>query len=765
MANNDENIIKKINEQKIELNKWKIYLASNISKNTYKKDYLLLVEEEWIRNYQKKILDKEINDKNKKDIIKDYQKCSDINNDKLMDVYSDEKINLSKLKKVSVLNYTTWKSIQKEAGKTTPTKLVSTFCNKILIITLNKTNYCFFFFDLNNQLRQGYIKINDIYADIIINQLQYKSIYFILGYEKEIKNSNKYIKEGKLTIPTDKINIEAKNKFEILIFSYEKKKEEKNMNYNDIIKDEREKKEKQKNNIIVINPNTKKQVNLNNNQSTNPNNTQNNNQNNQNNQKDIQISNKIIDKFQTSMESRGRLNSRYAVPLPANDIYKEIEHIKEQAKEKKRKEEEERKRKEEEERKRKEEEEKKSKVNVVDIKQGEKKKEIINKLNPQTYIVPSSKQKIYKEFNNEKNLTKSTREINTYEKIEVYTPGLIGLLNVGATCYMNSTLQCFSNIMTLREILLNEKIYNYIENNKTTKKLSFEFAEVLNNLWKNIKNSYYAPQNFKEIISEMNPLFKGVAANDPKDLILFLLETMHNELNQPQPELLKTIKNTVPDQRDFNAVFSDFIFFYLSKNKSIISDEFYGFSNNMVTCSCCSTTTHNVQVVNILFMPLEEVRLYMGYNTNYVGINDCFEYYEKIDVLPDYYCNYCRNSNNVYSKNKMVYAPKNLIINLNRGRGIEFNVNIKFDEYLDIKKYVFAFDSPFYYELTGVVCHFGSNDMGGHFIAFCKNSNTCEWYKFNDQMVTKCTFNDVTKSGMPYVLFYSYIQVDDELTD
>ena len=443
----------------------------------------------------------------------------------------------------------------------------------------------------------------------------------------------------------------------------------------------------------------------------------------------------------------------------------EEEKKKKEEEEKKRKLEEERKRKEEEERKRKEEEERKSKVNVVDIKQGEKKKEIINKLNPQTYIVPSSKQKIYKEFNNEKNLTKSTREINTYEKIEVYTPGLIGLLNVGATCYMNSTLQCFSNIMTLREILLNEKIYNYIENNKTTKKLSFEFAEVLNNLWKNIKNSYYAPQNFKEIISEMNPLFKGVAANDPKDLILFLLETMHNELNQPQPELLKTIKNTVPDQRDFNAVFSDFIFFYLSKNKSIISDEFYGFSNNMVTCSCCSTTTHNVQVVNILFMPLEEVRLYMGYNTNYVGINDCFEYYEKIDVLPDYYCNYCRNSNNVYSKNKMVYAPKNLIINLNRGRGIEFNVNIKFDEYLDIKKYVFAFDSPFYYELTGVVCHFGSNDMGGHFIAFCKNSNTCEWYKFNDQMVTKCTFNDVTKSGMPYVLFYSYIQVDDELTD
>ena len=31
----------------------------------------------------------------------------------------------------------------------------------------------------------------------------------------------------------------------------------------------------------------------------------------------------------------------------------------------------------------------------------------------------------------------------------------------------------------------------------------------------------------------MNPLFKGIQANDSKDLILFLLETMYNELNKP----------------------------------------------------------------------------------------------------------------------------------------------------------------------------------------------------------------------------------------
>ena len=40
----------------------------------------------------------------------------------------------------------------------------------------------------------------------------------------------------------------------------------------------------------------------------------------------------------------------------------------------------------------------------------------------------------------------------------------------------------------------------------------------------------YAPYDFKEILGEKNPLFKGVAANDSKDLILFLEEELSNDL-------------------------------------------------------------------------------------------------------------------------------------------------------------------------------------------------------------------------------------------
>ena len=70
-----------------------------------------------------------------------------------------------------------------------------------------------------------------------------------------------------------------------------------------------------------------------------------------------------------------------------------------------------------------------------------------------------------------------------------------------------------------------------LKKNKENNRLSFALAEVIKNLWVNLDKRFYPPENFKNVISEINPIFKGRAANDPKDLILFLLENIHNELN------------------------------------------------------------------------------------------------------------------------------------------------------------------------------------------------------------------------------------------
>jgi len=374
---------------------------------------------------------------------------------------------------------------------------------------------------------------------------------------------------------------------------------------------------------------------------------------------------------------------------------------------------------------------------------------------------------INKENNNKQNLI-SLKKSNNYSKLESmktldddddddlnkdYIPGLIGLQNIGATCYMNATLQCFSNVARFREGILK------LKNNYSNKNLSHSLKNVLTNLWKNNKIKYYAPYDFKNLISEMNPLFKGIAANDSKDLILFILEKIHKELN-----IKKGIEPGQGEENNtyFLSVFNAFVNYYESCNESIVSKEFYGYFVSIMKCGHCNITTYNVQIMNILFFPLEKVRIYTKTPYNFVTIEDCFKQYEELELLSgsdQIYCTHCKQVANGYNQNKIIISPRTLIINLNRGKGLEFKVGIKFKEYLDIKKYLLMSDkSPSYYELVGVISHFGENNMGGHFIAYCKNSYDNKWYKFNDAIVTESSFQEASSIGLPYVLYYSYVK-------
>ena len=361
------------------------------------------------------------------------------------------------------------------------------------------------------------------------------------------------------------------------------------------------------------------------------------------------------------------------------------------------------------------------------------------------------------ETNNSK-VTRTKRKSKTIKylgcPLSLPPEGVVGLQNVGATCYMNAALQCFSNIERLRGYFLNNKS----KIKKKENKLSSSLLTIFENLWEESNITYYVPQEFKDVISEMNPLFKGIQANDTKDLILFILETIHNELN----EINNSINgNNSVNPLDYNSVLVNFSIYFRKNYNSIISNLFYGMNNSMMNCCTCRRTLHNVQCFNILIFPLEEVRKYKGYNQNMVNIYDCFDYNEKQDFMGgenQISCNYCNRMSNSINQTKIIISPNILIINLNRGRGLMYDIKLNFSEVLEIKKYIFYSASPHYYELIGVVSHLDGSDMSGHFIAFCKNSENCKWYKFNDAIVTESNIYEVLNFGVPYVLFYNYVK-------
>ena len=357
----------------------------------------------------------------------------------------------------------------------------------------------------------------------------------------------------------------------------------------------------------------------------------------------------------------------------------------------------------------------------------------------------------------------------------------IGLTNIGATCYMNSTLQCFCHI---------EKFVNFFKCssqvlNNQKDNLTSSFKLLIDNLWPNDYDptvKYYAPEEFKNKISKMNDLFAGIAANDSKDLVNFIIMTLHEELNKA--EKIQENNNYIPniDQTNKISIFQNFTQDFTKRNISIISDLFYAINCNITKCGLCNTEIYNFQIYFFLIFPLEEVRKFKNecnnynqfnqfnpfnfqnnfINNNEVNMTDCFNYNQKVNFMTgenSMYCNRCRTNCDCRMWTYLVTGPEILIIILNRGKGIEFNIKIYFEENLDLSNYIEYKNTGCNYKLIGVITHIGESSMSGHFIAYCRDPINNDWYKYNDAIVNKVENfqNEVINFAMPYLLFYQKV--------
>ena len=344
----------------------------------------------------------------------------------------------------------------------------------------------------------------------------------------------------------------------------------------------------------------------------------------------------------------------------------------------------------------------------------------------------------------------------SFTHIEQISPFRLGLDNIGATCYMNATLQCLCNIVQLQNYFLNN---NQIFQNSHAN-LSKAFCNVLQNLYNFKKNKKsFAPNNFKNIIGDMNNLFKGIAANDSKDLILFIYEKIHEELNSPN--------NYNNVEQNISLELQLFRQNYYSNNSSIIEKTFYFEQETINQCNKCKNKIINYNIQNIIIFPLEKIRLNLlkVYPNGFpcVYLDECFAQIslsELMDGVNSIYCNNCGKNSSALYTTKMHTCPEIITINLNRGKGIEFDVVFDYPLRIDISNYVNSKNKCTIYDLIGVVIHTGGSDMSGHFFAFCKSNIDHNWYKYNDSIVEKCSENyeyEFKNIGLPYVLFYQNV--------
>jgi hypothetical protein len=186
--------------------------------------------------------------------------------------------------------------------------------------------------------------------------------------------------------------------------------------------------------------------------------------------------------------------------------------------------------------------------------------------------------------------------------------GLVGLCNLGNTCFMNSMLQCLNNTPPVREYFVSGAFKTDINRDNPLGmkgKLAESFADLLEAMnGKRGTGNLVAPRGFKAAIAQFKPEFSGYNQHDSQELLAFLLDGLHEDLNRVKQ---KPYTSTVESNgRPEHVVAAEALEVYKKRNDSYISDLFTGQFRSTVCCPSCDHVSVTFDPYMCVQLPLSK---------------------------------------------------------------------------------------------------------------------------------------------------------------
>ncbi|KAL7154166.1 hypothetical protein ABFS83_04G217200 [Erythranthe nasuta] len=181
--------------------------------------------------------------------------------------------------------------------------------------------------------------------------------------------------------------------------------------------------------------------------------------------------------------------------------------------------------------------------------------------------------------------------------------GLTGLQNLGNTCFMNSAIQCLAHTPKLVDYFLGDYRKEINPDNPLGMKgeIASSFGDLMKKLWAPGATPL-APRTFKLKLAHFAPQFSGFNQHDSQEVLAFLLDGLHEDLNRVKCKPYVEAKDS--DGRPDEEVADEYWRNHLARNDSIIVDVCQGQFRSTLICPECRKLSVTFDPFMYLSLPL-----------------------------------------------------------------------------------------------------------------------------------------------------------------
>jgi ubiquitin C-terminal hydrolase len=353
---------------------------------------------------------------------------------------------------------------------------------------------------------------------------------------------------------------------------------------------------------------------------------------------------------------------------------------------------------------------------------------------------------------------------------DVSLKGVVGIQNMGNTCYSNSTIQLIRACPEWNAFCLTQDFkeqLKHVSQDNSYKRILLAYQDILKSLWSAYKPAYIRPLGFisevrKAVKDTVYEMFGLPIPNDSHEYLVYLLDCFHEAIKVETPYKEKEIPSKATENEKMIIMAENGWNKFVSKNNSEVVRRFFGMMRKTIHCTQCKNNSYQWEVFNSLKVPCEG-QIFKDWIKNEV----------KESEVEGRQCENCTKLTPGNDKHlAKIYShiwklPDSLFLTLRR-----FNwdrrknmtscpyegENINFTEF-------FANESNepsklWTYELRGVSDHHGSH-MGGHYTAQFKHPISGEWWIYDDETAHKQDRPHFSSSN--YIFFFRSLQNQESI--